>query len=81
VKGFRSPSYEIMSLIETPSVNYAPEPCELVLQSLFVAKTHTAAPSCLDSAWRVLLPFFHYNDAQDTGCPWGRYRPWVLATW
>ena len=54
-----SPSYEIMTLTETPRVNYAPEPCELVLWSLLVAKTHTTVPLCLDSTWRVLLPFFY----------------------
>jgi len=47
-----------MLLIETPRVNYAPEPYELALGLLFMAKIHTTAPLCLESAWRVLLPLF-----------------------
>ena len=60
--------YKILTLIEKPKVNYAPEPCELVLRSLFVAKNHTMAPLCLDLVpARVLPPFFHYNEAQGMG--------------
>ena len=84
MKGFMSPSYKIMSLvIEMPGINYALEPCELVLPSLSGTKTHTTADSCLDLVLArvalVLPPFFYYNGAQDTGCPSDAYRPWVLA--